>query len=190
MVAGADRLGFAGSTADVNRFAARYRAAKCFRSAVFDELTASTAEGYTALVQVLLTYSAFEHFMRCIGTRLQQSHTLLDEAERDRALNNLRTLQGQADLFAALRQHLDPPYQRQVDAHLKSTPCNPFYLAAGLRHAFAHGKLTASPGNVPQESVATASRFLCRVLFRVMDREFLSRMVSFEEGLEHAHQAG
>ena len=69
MVAGSDRLGFAGTTADINRFAARYRAAKCFAKVEFDELTETTSDGYSGLVQLLLTYSAFEHFMRCIGNR-------------------------------------------------------------------------------------------------------------------------
>jgi hypothetical protein len=190
MVTGVDRLGFSGSTADVNRFAARYRAAKCFSRVEFEELTAATADGYSSLVQLLLSYSAFEHFLRCIGTTLKQSHALLRDAERDGALVKLRSLQGQAALFSNLHQHLGPQYQRQVDAHLKNGACNPFYLAAGIRHAFAHGILTASPGNIPQQSVATVCRFLSRVLFRVMDREFGSRMDSFEEGLARVHKDG
>ena len=190
MVAGSDRLGFAGTTADINRFAARYRAAKCFAKVEFDELTETTSDGYSGLVQLLLTYSAFEHFMRCIGSKLQASHSLLEDTERDSALSRLRALQGQDALFSMLRQHLHPPYQRQVDAHLALQTCNPFYLAAGLRHAFAHGLLTASPANVPQQSVATVCRFLCRVLFKIMDREFERRMSEFEEGLRLAHGHG
>jgi hypothetical protein len=46
--------------------------------------------------------------------------------------------------------------------------------------------LTATPGNVPQQSVATVCRFFCRILIHVMDREFLGRMVEFERGLSHA----
>ena len=185
VTAGADFFGFAGSVADVNRFAARYRAAKCFRYVEFDELTVGTADGYGALVQLLLTYSAFEHFLRCIGLRLQSSRPLLQDVERDRALESLRALHGQGELFTVLRQHLDPPYRRQVDAHLSWQPCNPFYLAAALRHAFAHGMLTVTPGNVPPQTVATVCRFLCRVLFRVIDREFEARMVEFEQSLAH-----
>lgn len=177
-----------GSVADVNRFAARYRAAKCFRGIEFDELTSSIAQGYEALVQLLLTYSAFEHFMRCLGTRLQASHTLLADAERDRTLANLRRLQGQRELFAVLRQHLDPPYQRQVDVHLRNGACNPLYLAAGIRHAFAHGKLAAAPVGIPESAVATVSRFFCRVLMRIMDREFSQRVIEFEQMLAEDHE--
>jgi len=84
-----------------------------------------TTEGYSALVQLLLTYSAFEHFLRCIGANIQTSHALLPDAERDRVLTQLRGLQGQGALFRDLRQHLDPPYQRQLAAHLRGDSCNP-----------------------------------------------------------------
>jgi len=181
VLAGSNTLGFAGSAADVNRFAARYRVAKCFYRVEFDELTHATADGYSELVHLLLTYSAFEHLLRCIGSRLQTSRSLLDDSERGRVLNNLRRLAGQDVLFSVLRQHLDPPYRRQVDAHLALQSCNPLYLAAGIRHAFAHGMFTATPGNTPQHAVATVCRFLCRVIFRIMDREFEGRMIEFEE---------
>lgn len=183
-------MGFKGNAADVNRFAARYRAAKCFQHIEFEELTATTAAGYSSLMKLLLVYSAFEHLLRCIGLELKASHTLLTETERDRALVNLRGLQGQERLFDTLRQHLDPPYRRQVEAHLKEEACNVFYLAASIRHAFAHGLLTATPGNAPQQTVSTVCGFLCRALVRVMDREFLGRMEDFKAGIALAHGAG
>jgi hypothetical protein len=62
-------------------------------------------------------------------------------------------------------------------------PCNPLYLAASVRHAFAHGKLAATPQGVPESSVATVCRFLCRVLTRIMDREFSTRVLEFEQML-------
>jgi hypothetical protein len=138
-------------------------------------------------VKLLLVYSAFEHLLRCIGVELKASHNLLTEPERDRALVNLRDLQGQDLLFKTLRQHLDPAYRRQVDAHLKEEACNVFYLAASIRHAFAHGLLTATPGNAPQQTVSTVCGFLCRALVRVMDREFLGRMEDFQAGIALAH---
>jgi hypothetical protein len=178
--AGAQRLGFVGTAADVNRFAARYRAAKCFKSVEFDELTQVTADGYSALMSLLLTYSAFEHLLHCIGTALPSTTSLLSESEREALLARLRSLHGQAEVFRAASEHLNPSFQRQIASHLREELCNPFYLAGGLRHAFAHGKLTATPGAAPQAAVATVCRFMCRALMRVMDREFRSRVMSFE----------
>jgi hypothetical protein len=184
LVPGPGYMGFAGSVPQINRFAARYRAAKCFSAVSFDELTRTTVEGYSALVNLLLTYSAFEHFLRCIGLELKNTTSLLDTEERDRVLAKLRALTGSDAFFAALRQHLEPRYQRQVDAFRASGPCNPIYLAASVRHAFAHGHLAASPQGVPPDTISTVSRYFCRVLFKLMDREFGNRITAFKSGLQ------
>ena len=180
---GAAGFDFVGSAADVNRFGARYRAAKCFRRVEFEGVVEATADGYSALCQMLLTYSAFEHFLRCVGIGLQHSSNLLKDDERDRAIANLRKLNGQAEFFTVIRRYLNQQYQRQIDSHVAGRVCNPFYLAGGIRHAFAHGMLTATPQHAPPRSVATVSRFLCRVLMKTMDKEFERRMVEFEQGL-------
>jgi len=181
---GPSYMGFAGTTAQINRFAARYRAAKCFTDVSFDELTRDTADGYSALVQLLLTYSAFEHLLRCIGLDLKGTSSLLTTAERDKVIARLHSLNGGDELFAAIRQHLEPRYQRQVDAFKSAGSCNPLYLAAALRHTFAHGHLAASPQSVPPEAVGTVCRYICRVLFWLMDKEFKCRIEAFEKELE------
>ena len=176
-------MGFPCSLADVNRFAARYRAAKCFREVTFDELTEDTVDGYAALVHLLLSYSAFEHFLHCIGSELPRSHSLLSGSDKAAILTRLSSFSGQRELFTAARQHLNPTFQRQIDSHIAARDCNPFYLAGGLRHAFAHGKLAATPLGVPSRSVGVVCRYLCRVLLKVIDREFEKRMLAFEASL-------
>lgn len=116
---------------------------------------------------------------------MRHTMALLNEDERSRLLTNLRALNGQREFFAMLRPHVNEGYQRQIDGHLQARPCNPFYLAGAIRHAFAHGILTASPVNAPPQSVATVSRFMCRALMKLMDREFESRMAAFEDMLNH-----
>lgn len=181
---GARGFDFATNAGDVNRFAARYRAAKCFSHAEFASLSAPTRDGYSSLIRLLLTYSAFEHFLRCIGTELRYTSALLADEERDRALDRLRALIGSQEFFVAVRSHLDQRnYTRQFDDFIAGGTCNMFYLAGGVRHAFAHGQLAASPSTCPPESVATCSRFLVNLLVRIMDREFKRRMDDFEEAL-------
>lgn len=177
----AQAMGFQGSKADVNRFAARYRAARSFRRVEFDGLTNDTSEGYSALCHFLLTYSAFEYFRISIGIEQRNTLTLLEGDESDRILAHVRGLNGARDLFAFVRRFADPPYQRQIDAYLAGRTCNPMYLAGAIRHTFAHGILTATPATVPSQTVATVSKFLSRVLFRVMDRHFVRRMDAFEK---------
>jgi hypothetical protein len=174
-------FGFVGAPADVNRFAARYRAAKCFKRIEFSDLSADTADGYSAMCHCLLTYSAFEFLLRAMGLELKATASLLTDNERDKLLANLRRCVGQVELFTALRKHVEARFQRQIDAHVAGHACNPFYLAAAIRHTFAHGILAATPVGVPPRSAATVSRFFSRVLFRVMDREFERRMRELEQ---------
>jgi hypothetical protein len=112
-------FGFVCGGGDVNRFAARYRAAKTFRRVEFKGVVVATADGYSALCQLLLTFSAFEHFLPCIGMEMQHSLNLLSAAERALASGSLRKLVGEHDLFRWLRPHMkNRSYQRQIDAHL------------------------------------------------------------------------
>lgn len=178
---GVEHFGFAVSLADVNRFAARYRAARCFRSVDFEGLSANTIDGYTSLIQALLTYSAIEHFIRCLGLNLRAARSLFADGEQGQLLTRLRRLNGQSELFSAIRPHLDQRHQHHVDAHLRGEDCNPLYLAASVRHAFAHGKLAANPTGVPSATVGTVSRFLSRALMTIMDREFVCRVDTVAE---------
>jgi hypothetical protein len=148
---------------------------------MFVGLTRDTADGYSMLCWLTLTYSAFDYFLRSLGVKLQNTSMLLDDAERDRVLSQLRSRSGNRQLFNFVRGHVDPRYQKQIDAYLKPLSCNPFYLAASLRHVFFHGILTATPQGVPSQTVASVTRYMCRVLMRVMEREFEKRMTNFEK---------
>lgn len=183
IAAGPDRMGFVGTTADINRFGARYRAARCFRRIEFDGITQDTADGYSALCQILLTYSAFEHFLKCIGISFSGTLTLLSDGERDRIQAHLRNLNGQSEIFLVVYDFVNPTYKAQITKHITGQRCNPLYLAGAIRHAFAHGLLAATPAHAPQRSVATVSRYLCRILMHLMNREFEIRMIEFEDGL-------
>ena len=178
-------LGFSGSPAEVNRFAARYRAARCFRDVTFEGLSSGTASGYSALCQLLLTFSAFEYFLKSIGITLPKSQQLLSDPERDRILKHVRTLNGHREVFAFVRTHVNQNHQAELGRFLRAQGCNPVYLASSIRHLFAHGLLTPNAADVPPSAIASVSRYLCRVLLHIMDREFSRRIEQFEKMLGH-----
>jgi hypothetical protein len=175
-------FGFAGTKADINRFAARYRASRCFRRVEFKDLslTHETADGYSALCHLLLTYSAFEYLLRAL--RLDQHNTtlLLSTSERDEILRRVHLQDPGNALFAFMKPHLNKPHQKQLRFYLLGQPCNPFFLASGIRHLFAHGVLTPNPSGVTSITVRNVSRYLSRVLCKVMDREFEKRIEEFK----------
>lgn len=175
---------FARGVGDLNRFAGRYKAARCFRSVEFEGLSHDTVSSYSGLVQLLLTYSAFECLLKCIGTEMKDTGALLSDLQRATFLQNIRNLNGQEGVFTAVRSHVNKTYQDQVDRHLVGVDCNPWYLAGALRHAFAHGALTATPQNVQPQAMGTVARFLSRGLFQCMDTEFRERVRQFEQMLD------
>ncbi|MGL4880898.1 MAG: hypothetical protein ACRC8K_07520 [Waterburya sp.] len=61
--------GFVGDHGDINRFAARFRAANCFKKICFDGYSEVTNNGYSALCRVMLTWSAFETFIWTLGKK-------------------------------------------------------------------------------------------------------------------------
>lgn len=171
---------FAGAVADINRFSARYRAGRCFRKIEFQGLSATTADGYSALCRLLFAYSAFEYLLRALGCKQQQTRGFLTAREAVRVAKGVHARDPGDALFAFMRDHLDKRHKKELGRHLSGRGCNPFYLASGVRHLFAHGVLTPNPKGVPSETVRSVSRYLWRVLYAVMDREFKRRVDAFE----------
>jgi hypothetical protein len=111
---------------------------------------------------------------------MKDTGTLLSDVQRGTFLQNIRNLNGQDAVFGATRPHVNKTYQQQIDLHVSAADCNPWYLAGALRHAFAHGALTATPLNVQPQAMGTVARFLSRGLFQCMDTEFRDRVRQFE----------
>lgn len=169
-------MGFGKDTTvgDVNRFGARYRAAKSFKHADFAVLSDSTAHGYTALIKLLLCYSAFEHLLGCLGWRQKDSEGAIPAGEQDRVMEKLRGIEGHEKFFGAAADHLGGD-KGFVEDYLAGKSVNPAALAGAIRHAFAHGKLT--PGSGGNDGACPGCCFvLVKFLGVFMDREFVARV--------------
>lgn len=173
-------FGFAGSKTDISRFAARYRAARCFRKVEFKGLTQETADCYSALCHLLLTYSAFEYLLRALKLRPNQASAFFNPQERDEVLRKVRLRDPGDALFTFMKPFLNKEHKEELKLYLSSKPCNPFFLASGIRHLFVHGELTANPKDVTNVAIRNASRYLVPVLVEVMDREFKKKIDAFE----------
>jgi hypothetical protein len=177
---GADALGFRGPVGDVNRFHARYRAARALRDIVLDGYSTSVRLGYAGLCRLLLAYSAFEYLLTAIGVERRQAATLLTVEEHGAAAERIRGIPGYEPLSRAAHSSLERATLRnEIDQLLNNGPCDVLSLAACVRHGFAHGHLAPSASG----GEAGASRRICEVLsevlFLVMDREFERRLHPF-----------
>lgn len=189
---GAADFGFAGSKTDISRFAARYRAAHCYLKVEFKNftLTQETANGYSMLCRLLLTYSAFECLLRALKIREHQATAFLNAQEKATVLKKVRHLDSGDALFTFMKPHLNKQHQEELKLYLSGKPCNPFFLASGIRHLFVHGELTPNPKDVKSMAVRNVSDYLISVLVKVMDREFRKRIDVFEIALGNEKQGG
>ena len=162
-----------------NRFAARYRAAKCFKTIEFEYLNPTTVEGYSILCKTLLTYSAFEYFLLAAGIKPDEADKLLSSNQKARVAAKLRELDGDNSFAKLLHTHTRNGTKKALGEHLTGQICNPLKIAAAIRHTFAHGILTASPTDVRPEVVVQVCKFIIHLLNTVMDREVEERISKF-----------
>ena len=120
---------------ELNRFAARYRAAKCF-SAVRPTYSLAAREGYSALVYLLLTYSAFEHFLRCVGLELRGTVVCYPQENETQYLHPSRALCS-GEFFAALRQHLEPLNGKSTGSDPQGVQPQLFVIVSDMEHPAA-----------------------------------------------------
>lgn len=171
-------FGFPCEPGELNRLSARYRLAKSFEGINLKEYNKTTADGYSSILRVFLTYSAFEQLLACCGIKnnsLLQSLPNYGSQEIDK---KLRSIKNYELFFETIFEHLDREnHRKQIRAFLNNnSDYNLLYLPAGIRHIFAHGKLTPNSKNIEPNSAIFISNVLVEFLFSVMDGEFQKRL--------------
>lgn len=165
----------------MNQFGARYRAAKSYKKAEFASLATGTAEGYSALFRILLTYSAFESFLNITGKTLDQALQWLSTTDAASIELTIRKHDAGDKFFGFIVDQTKHATQKHVDQYLNRLPYNILRLAVGVRHVFAHGILSPNAGGARPEDVSQITNTLCDMLSNLMDREFELRMDDFEK---------
>ncbi|WP_298941382.1 hypothetical protein [uncultured Psychromonas sp.] len=89
---GYSRFDFKVSEGDINRFGARYRVAASFKSLELNDYAAKTKDGYSALCQVLLSWSAFESSLPLVGLNVSNTETLMKKYSSDGVIKEIRSL--------------------------------------------------------------------------------------------------
>lgn len=173
---GAGQFGFVGNNGDVNRFAARFRAAACYRGVTLEGYSTATAAGYSALCRVLFTWSAFESFLHICGLDQRSAGPILDGYGATAVVGEIRRADVGHVFYSFIYDRVNATHQRELDNFFNDDPFNAGYLASAIRHIFAHGWLTPNANQVDPDVVTTVCNTLCDFLLNVMDREFGKRV--------------
>ncbi|MBH1783767.1 hypothetical protein I5W14_21775 [Stenotrophomonas maltophilia] len=173
---GAGQFGFVTENGDVNRFAARFRAAACYRGVNLEGYSATTAAGYSALCRVIFIWSAFEGFLHICGLDQRTVGPILNARGALGVIEDIRRADIGGVFYGFIRDRVNATHRRELDNFFNDDPCNVGYLASAIRHIFAHGWLTPNANQVNSDTVLTVCNRLCDFLLEVMDREFECRV--------------
>lgn len=171
-VCGASAFGFTGTTGDVNRFGARYRAAKSFRRIELEGYSAPTERGYSALCRVFFVWSALESLLRITGQPQNLAGPLLEKHGAYDVRARLRALDSDDRVYNFIYERVNGTHQRELEAYRNDDLCNFAYLASAIRHMFAHGYLTPNVDSVDSEVCVQICDELSDFVLEGMNREF------------------
>lgn len=170
---------------DVNRFAARFRAANCFRGINLEGYTEKTVSGYSALFRVTLTWSAFEVFREIINIPQTELGSALEKHGEEAILKVIRQNDQDDKFYKFIHDHVTAKkLKRELDKYFQNDPCSITYLAAAIRHIFAHGWLSPNANRTNPKAVVIICDTVCNFLLTFMDKEFSQRVLQAEEAIE------
>ena len=177
-----DDIGFTDSQGDINRFAARFRAANQFKGITLEGYGQNTAEGYSALCQVMFTWSAFETFEKIAKLNRKDLSRELECFGAIEVLNKIRAIDKENRFYKFIYDKLDSSqHKRELDNYFNQDSCNLLYLASAIRHIFAHGWLSPHANQADPKAVNQICHILSQFLLDFMDREFSYRVDRFFE---------
>jgi hypothetical protein len=165
-------LGFPCEAASINRFGSRYRLARAFKSVELDYYAPKTAEGYSALFRLFLTWSAFEQFLVVIAKEQKELDGLMSEYDAIALLSAVRKADTNDAFCEFLHGKVNKSHRERLDDYKNGTLRNPTYFASAVRHIFAHGHLGAYADAARPAQIRRVSNLLCDFLITVMDGEF------------------
>lgn len=176
MHTGASFFGFKENIGDVNRFAARFRAAKCLSGVRLVGYSSSVEAGYSSLCRVLFVYSAFETYLDITSNTRDSISTALTNAGADTLMKRIRSLDTNNRFYKFIYNRVNQSHKKELDNYFNEDPCNVAYLASAIRHIFAHGELSPSAGGSESSEAVKICESVSDFLLRFMDKDFACRI--------------
>jgi len=171
-------IGFRARDGDVSRFIARYRLAASYRCSTFDGLSSATVNAYSAMIGLLLAWSAFEQlalicgFTNSRGLDYRSIDALFDASADELTESAWKDIRPFLGFLAGLTNRRT---MRTVLEHAAAGGrLTPRQITVALRNAFAHGALTAHFGGATPRGVVRACQALSEHLLRIQAAHFTS----------------
>jgi hypothetical protein len=175
-------FGFASELSEINRWAARYRAAASYEHTVLAKYQSrDTVSAYSALIRSTPVWSAFERFLPIIGITQSSSGDLLNKHGSIRIAREVQEIDEGAKLFKYIQSRVtNPTLARELDNYFQESPFNASYLLSAIRHIFGHGHLTPGSNETDASVTAAICNMLCDFHLNIMNSEFNERVAEFK----------
>lgn len=165
------------SSAELNRFAARYRLARAFNGIKADGYADETVASYGSVIRAFLAYSALEQFHKAVKPVPSNQH--LSKRWGELATEPAENLRDADTVLQFLTNAVSNQKLRdKLIAFKAGEHDNSLVVATALRHAVAHGYMSVHP----EGTSARASKVFCEQLTRMMlsiaDRAFIDLLDS------------
>ena len=174
-------FGFTDNQGDINRFAARFRAANQFKGIILEGYGEDTTDGYSALCQVMFTWSAFETFEKIAKLNRKDLGKELELFGAIEVLDKIRAIDKKNRFYKFIYDKVNFTHKKELDNYFNQDSCNIVYLASAIRHIFAHGWLSPHANQADPKAVNQICHILSQFLLDFMDREFSMRVDQFFE---------
>lgn len=165
-------FGFVLPNEEIFRFCQRYRLSKSFEGLQLRDYSEATTMGYSGLFKILLTWSAFERFLKITGKSQSACTALLAPYDPDAAIEKIRAIDKGGKFYLFLAGEVNARHQQELLKYFQGKPFNVTYLASAVRHIFAHGSLTAHANKTNPGTIKQIANVLRDFLLLVLDAEF------------------
>jgi hypothetical protein len=173
------QYGLKATNDDINRWAARYRAARAFGGVLLEGYSNSTSEGYSGFCKVFFVWSAFERFLPIVGLEQVSSGRLFKNEDSESIGRRVLELDRNERLYGFIYDRCNNKNQEELQKWRSKELGNFTYLLSAVRHVFVHGHLTPHADGANPVKSAKICNIISDHVLDVMDNEFTRLIDSF-----------
>lgn len=171
-------------TVSINRFVARYRLAKSFKSMEFEGYKDVTVSAYNTIFQLFLSYSALDILFKGIKKNkhiAKYKKTIYAIKVKDADLAN-RLKKNKAFMKMLTDNILDETTKIELNRFCdEPTRTNMMGIARGCRHLTAHGEMSAAGSTALNKKNAADLKMLSDLVLVAADNAFTEFVDSFNK---------
>jgi hypothetical protein len=173
------KIGFKGKGRDINEFSNRVRLARSFSGLILEGYTPRTVAGYDGFMQIFLTHSTFERFLKIFGINIDNVGNVFPDSAGE-IIEVLCEIDSDRKLFDFIHPRLNNKLQKKLMEIYNGEETNVAYI--GFNPAYIRSRnLTATANRINPIKVKKLCDNLSVFLLDFMDSEFSKKINEYQK---------